>query len=200
MGASDVLADRFAIASEGRINEDLSPEDLLSCDSRDYGCGGGYIEKAFQFMEHTGIVTEECFPFTAAQGIEPACATSCSSTSSEYKKYKCKRNSIVHPETPEEIKSEIYQHGPVEASMIIYDDFFNYKSGIYNFVSGAFDGGHAIRILGWGHDDNFDIDYWICANSWGPEWGEQGYFRIMFGECGIEDSVFGCEPDLKSVG
>jgi C1A family cysteine protease len=32
-------------------------------------------------------------------------------------------------------------------------------------------GGHAIKIIGWGTDDKTGADYWLVANSWGPEFG-----------------------------
>ncbi len=41
------------------------------------------------------------------------------------------------------------------------------------------------------------MDYWICANSWGPEWGEDGFFKIKMGEGGIDQSVWGCTPDAN---
>ena len=40
---------------------------------------------------------------------------------------------------------------------------------------------HSIVILGWGYDPEEDLKYWIWANSWGKEWGEEGYFRIVRG-------------------
>jgi cathepsin B len=49
-GSSEALSDRFAIASAGKINKVLSPEDLVSCDSSDYGCGGGYLENAWKYL------------------------------------------------------------------------------------------------------------------------------------------------------
>jgi cathepsin B len=58
------------------------------------------------------------------------------------------------------------------------------------------EGGHAVKILGWGNEDN--LDYWLVANSWGTSWGEAGYFKIKQGDCGINDAVFGCHVDLKS--
>jgi len=46
-GASEAFSDRWAIATQGKVNVVLSPEDMVSCDSSDYGCGGGYMENAW---------------------------------------------------------------------------------------------------------------------------------------------------------
>ena len=44
--------------------------------------------------------------------------------------------------------------------------------GVYKHVSGSPLGGHAIKILGWGVEDG--IPYWLCANSWNTDWGDNG--------------------------
>jgi len=87
------------------------------------------------------------------------------------------------------IQKAIMAGGPVETAFTVYTDFANYVSGIYHHVSGSIEGGHAVRIVGWGVDGG--NKYWKVANSWNPYWGEQGYFRIKRGgnECGIEDGV-----------
>jgi len=64
----------------------------------------------------------------------------------------------------------------------------NYKSGIYEHVRGPQEGGHAVKIVGWGVEG--DKKYWICANSWNETWGEKGYFRILEGDCGIDANVW----------
>lgn len=45
-------------------------------------------------------------------------------------------------------------------------------SGVYQHVSGSLVGGHAIKVLGWGEEDG--VPYWLCANSWNTDWGDNG--------------------------
>ena len=48
------------------------------------------------------------------------------------------------------------------------------------------EGGHAVKIVGWGTEDG--TDYWLVANSWNTSWGLEGFFKIARGgdQCGIE--------------
>jgi cathepsin B len=62
-----------------------------------------------------------------------------------------------------------------------------YKSGIYVRTSTEAEGGHAVKIVGWGVENG--VNYWKVANSWGPAWGENGYFRIKMDQCGFEQGV-----------
>ena len=51
--------------------------------------------------------------------------------------------------------------------------------------------GGAEEILGWQDDPAVkNGGSWICRNSWGEKWGENGYFKIAYGECGIDDFWF----------
>jgi cathepsin B len=87
------------------------------------------------------------------------------------------------------IQTEIMTNGPVEVAFSVYADFLTYKSGVYKHTSGSMLGGHAVKMLGWGVDNG--TPYWLVANSWNPDWGNQGYFLIARGhdECGIESEV-----------
>jgi len=87
------------------------------------------------------------------------------------------------------IQQMIMEGGPVETAFTVYSDFENYAGGVYKHTTGSPVGGHAVKIVGWGVDNG--QNYWKVANSWNPYWGEKGYFRIAFGEGGIDDQVIG---------
>lgn len=54
---------------------------------------------------------------------------------------------------------------PIETGFVVFSNFLAYKSGIYRHVAGGFLGWHAVKVIGWGNENN--INYWIVANSWG---------------------------------
>lgn len=79
----------------------------------------------------------------------------------------------------DQIKLAILKFGPIVAGFYMYDDFLNHYDGKSIYVPKEGQkalGGHAVRILGWGQKP---FPHWIAANSWGTEWGEKGYFKIV---------------------
>ncbi|TFI59807.1 hypothetical protein E2493_02945 [Sphingomonas parva] len=72
-------------------------------------------------------------------------------------------------------------HGPVLAGMKVFEDFLAYSGGVYRHVLGDHVGNHAVCVVG------YDEEGWIVKNSWGPDFGEMGFFRIAYGECGLDD-------------
>jgi cathepsin B len=194
-GATEALSDRFCIAGKDVI---LAPQDPVSCDRNNYGCDGGYLNYAWSYLTNTGAVTDACWPYTSGTGDSGVCRTSCSGSGQTWLKYKCKASSTVHPLTVSAIQTELYNNGPVEAGFTVYEDFFNYKSGVYYHKAGAQAGGHAIKIIGWGHDAGTGYDFWLAANSWGASWGEQGFFKIKQGDSGINGQVYACLPQVAA--
>lgn len=87
-------------------------------------------------------------------------------------------------------------YGPMETGFTVYSDFMSYRGGIYKHTTGYMQGGHAVKMIGWGTENG--TKYWLIANSWGTSWGEGGLFRIAEGECGVDQSVWACTPDLTS--
>jgi len=193
---SEVLSDRFAIAS-GKASPVLSPEDMVSCDTGDMGCGGGMLDNLWEYLVKTGIVTDSCFPYGAGTGVAPACAAKCAD-SEAFTKFKA--SDYFHLTSVADVQAEIMKNGPVQAAFMVYKSFLSYKSGIYSKKWYAFWdqelGGHAVKIVGWGEENN--IAYWTVANSWSTSWGEDGYFRIKRGDdnCKFEDMIFAGHAQL----
>ena len=70
--------------------------------------------------------------------------------------------------------------GPTSTGFMIYEDFLNYESGVYvPDTSKTEIGGQAVEVIGWGiwgKGTHEEIEYWITKNSWGTDWGIDGYF------------------------
>ena len=70
--------------------------------------------------------------------------------------------------------------------MSVYLDFLTYKSGIYRADDNLpkFSNTHAIKIIGWGKEKIKKVfyKYWIIQNSWGEDWGENGYAKVFIGQ------------------
>uniref|UniRef100_A0AAQ5XJF2 SMB domain-containing protein n=1 Tax=Amphiprion ocellaris TaxID=80972 RepID=A0AAQ5XJF2_AMPOC len=217
-----VASDRISIQSMGHMTPQLSPQNLISCDTRNQGgCAGGRVDGAWWYLRRRGVVTEDCYPYRSPQQTPPEVGRCMMQSRSigRGKRQATQRcpnthnyHNDIYQSTPpyrlssneKEIMKEIMDNGPVQAIMEVHEDFFVYKSGIYKHTDVSFTkppqyrkhGTHSVRITGWGEDRNFDgttKKYWTAANSWGKNWGENGYFRIARGdnECEIEAFVIG---------
>jgi len=182
--ASEVLSDRVAIAA-GKSSPVLSPEDMVSCDQGDMGCQGGMLDKAWNYLEETGIVTDACFPYGAGDGTVPKCVNTCADGSAFTR---TKASNAVAISGVENMQKEMMTNGPIQVAFMVYKSFMSYKTGVYTKHIWELlpEGGHAVKMVGWGSDDS--MSYWKVANSWDTTWGEEGYFRIKRAadECGIE--------------
>jgi len=207
-GAVEAISDRFCIHNTtAKTPILLSFQDMTSC-GPDSGCNGGDAGDAFYYAQQSGLVTAKCSPYTvptcpAAQEpclnfvSTPACQQTCSNqeTWTNSKHFLSTTYSVGSDAT--QIQTEIQTNGPVEACFSVYEDFVSYKSGVYQYTTGDYLGGHCIKIIGWGVENG--TPYWLVNNSWTTTWGDKGQFKILRGqdECGIEDDVVGGLPSYK---
>ena len=190
-GAVETLEDRICISTKGEFTKDLSEQNMVSCDYVGFGCSGGWPLSAFGYLSIMGVPTEECQPYTSGDsGSAWGCTYKCDDSSVSNKRYRCQYPWVSM--TNSGIKNEIHKRGPVETAFSVYEDFMNYKGGIYHHTTGSFLGGHAVKIVGWGVEEG--TKYWLIANSWSTSWGENGYFRIKEGDSGIAASGYSCSP------
>ncbi len=170
-GAVGAIESRLEIAANNAsLNPNLAEAHLFFCGCSAC-CGGGWANgAALEFALDPGIVDESCFPYVDHNVACTPCAD-----------WQSRRTQLVRAyviTNDEQAKRAIASTGPVLASMVIYDDFFSYQSGVYHHTWGDIIGGHGIALIGY----NDVEEYWIAKNSWGTGWGEAGWFRIAYGE------------------
>jgi C1A family cysteine protease len=168
-------------------NIDLSEQHLFSCGGGT--CSGGwYISSALRYLQQYGTPDEACSPY---QGGSGSCSNSCPNWQS--RAYKISSWNWVLND-PSAIEAAV-MNGPVVAGFDVYTDFFSYSGGVYHYDGHSpWAGGHAVVIVGYDSNEQ----YWIAKNSWGS-WGKNGYFKIGFGEAGIENYVASINAVATSV-
>ena len=191
---SEGFSDRICITTSNSTNIVLSPEDLVSCDTTNQGCGGGDLYKAWKYIEEQGIVSDSCFPYTSATGNVTTCKFICS----DYELWTTYRAKNIRMLPTNIAMDEILKNGPIITAFDVYEDFFSYKSGIYVSSYQDWVGSHAVKVIGFGHDEDSGLDYWIASNSWGNAWGMEGYFKIATGQCGFDNNFITGEYDGKN--
>jgi len=89
------------------------------------------------------------------------------------------------PELERHMMQELITDGPLYVSLFLYEDFFDQtswsESGIYEHRRGDPLGRHGAALIGWGTDMD-SRDYWLLLNSFGMQWRQGGYFKILRGD------------------
>lgn len=142
---------------------------------------GWWPDNALNAYQNSGTVDAACFSYTA--GDQPC------NLCSDWQNRQTKITGWHTLSSIADMKTWLSTRGPLTSCFTVYDDFYSYSSGVYTHVSGNDLGGHCICIVG--YDDNQGC--WICKNSWGADWGENGFFRIAYGQCGIDAEMWAVE-------
>jgi len=170
-GAAETLSTNLCVL--GVANEELSPQDLISCDKTNHACHGGTLPAAWDYMQQQGLISDSSDPYASGDGsCNNTCVPTCPVRDSP-KKCPVQYSTL---NSDAEIQAAVMSVGAVEVGFFVMADFMNYKGGVFHSNSKQTLGGHAVKIVGWGHEG--EKFYWTVQNSWGPTWGENGFFRI----------------------
>ncbi|XP_048215716.1 dipeptidyl peptidase 1 isoform X1 [Perognathus longimembris pacificus] len=197
-----MLEARIRILTNNTQTPVLSPQEVVSCSQYAQGCEGGFpYLVAGKHAQDFGVVEEACFPY---QGTDAPCAPrkDCFRYfSSEYHYV----GGFYGGSNEALMKLELVRHGPLAVAFEVHDDFLHYRGGVYQHTGlrdpfNPFElTNHAVLLVGYGTEPKAGLDYWIVKNSWGTNWGENGYFRIRRGsdECAIESIAMAATPIPK---
>lgn len=172
------------------MNLDLSEGHLyhVHAKARGYTCASGsWPADLFADATAKGVTFEDYFPYNDSGTVN---------LNADWANRLAKSQAVKDlTGNPAAMKQHIYSFGAISACFVVYSDFTSYKSGVYKHTTESVLGGHCVCLIGW--DDGQGC--WIGKNSWGPGWGDAGYFRIAYGDSFIEDypggnpSVHGCQ-------
>jgi len=146
----------------------LSPEQIVQCDTVDDGCDGGNTATAFEYVQKAGgLQSDADYPYTSYYDVTGTCV----SNSSEYVVTVSSYYSI---EGEENMATHVLTTGPLSICLSA-ETWATYTSGILTTCPTEVD--HCVQAVGVNLDDN----YWIVRNSWGTDWGLDGYIWLEYG-------------------
>jgi len=158
------------------VRVDLSEAELFHCNGG--SCDTGWGLASGLDAAHGGVARLEDAPWRDDPKCMGAARVVCVASFAELTGFDARRRAVAK--------------GPVVGGMQVFEDLSGYVDGIYKHVVGGFRGNHAVCVVG--YDDTEGC--WIARNSWGPGWGAEGYFRIAYGECKIDEMPFySCETE-----
>ena len=185
---------------EGRLFLDtgnttsLSEQYLIDCDKSRIcrGCCGGLSEDSLQWLAGEsgapgggqGIPSEMDYPYASVDGVDPnlKCNTSAPMVAT------LNGFGVLSNPTDASVVSAITQYGVLSVAIDAHVLQF-YTGGVITDGSACTSTNHAVAIVGYGSEDG--IDYYKIRNSYGEEFGEEGYFRISY-SAAVACGAYGC--------
>jgi len=153
--------------------------------------GGEMHDCYLQVISEKGDETEDNYPYTATSG-NPCAFDSSMAVATNFSYY---TNVTSGDEKALMLASSqrVISVG-IDASSFMFQ---LYSSGVYNdptCMNGWDQLDHGVTVVGYNHDAPSGLDYWIVKNSWGSDWGQEGYIwmaRNLQNQCGIAtDATF----------
>jgi hypothetical protein len=156
------------------LEEDLSEQAVMSCNTEGDGCNGGWMETAYDMWMSYGAVAEECMPYHEVD-TDPCVQESCD-VSAMLDGYYYVGSNVA------DLKQALLG-GPVAVAMAVCGGFGAYTGGCYEDTCTEIN--HGVTIVGWDDDMCGGEGAWIVKNSWGPDWGDNGYIYMKYGTCSV---------------
>ncbi len=191
-------------ANDPNLTPDLAEQYIVSDCSivGEYqNCCGGYTSHALQFIRDKGIPDEACMTYIdgtkegcscdngscdsncnySATGIcsDRTCTNRCTDWSTRLSRIKA-YGSVATDRLS--IKTALVNKGPLSASLYMGGTFD--ANNIFKCSTDDYSN-HAVVLVGYNDAEK----YWIVRNSWGSSWNGNGYFKVGYGECRIEEYV-----------
>jgi C1A family cysteine protease len=172
------------ILAKGLTNETLpplAPQQIVDCDTSDAGCEGGNPPTAYQYIISAGgLDDDKDYPYTAQDGT---CAFKSSAVVAKISNFKYATSG-----DEDTMKDNLASWAPL--SICVDARYWqDYSGGVMTEYQCDWivELDHCVQAVG--YDTTASTPFWIVRNSWGTDWGENGYIRLQYGTntCGLTD-------------
>ncbi|OAY22689.1 probable cysteine protease RD19C [Manihot esculenta] len=187
-GAHFLSTGKLVSLSEQQLvdcDHECDPEEYGACDS---GCNGGLMTSAFEYtLKAGGLEREEDYPYTGTD--RGSCKFDRSKIAASVSNF-----SVISIDE-DQIAANLVNHGPLAVGInaMFMQTYIGGVSCPY-ICSKRQD--HGVLLVGYGAAGYAPIrfkekPFWIIKNSWGENWGENGYYKICRGRniCGVDAMV-----------
>jgi C1A family cysteine protease len=176
--ATETIESYFALDG-GQLTQ-LSMQQIVDCDTggQDQGCNGGFPSSAYQYVQSAGGLDPlSDYPYTAEDGT-------CAFNAQEVVATVTNSQSISG-ESGLYSQTSSSSGGPVSVC-VDASSWSSYNGGVLTSCGNNVD--HCVQLVGY-NGYNSDGAYWVVRNSWGTDWGENGFIWIQIGQdlCSIGD-------------
>lgn len=155
----------------------LSPEQITQCDTKAFGCGGGWTESAYAYVKKAGgIETDSAYPYTSYQGVTGSCHSSASDFVIKVSGFTSISGSTTS-EKESNMANYMLSTGPLSVCLDA-SSWNSYTGGIMSVCGNSVD--HCVQAVG--VDNSASSPFWKVRNSWGTSWGESGYIQLAYGQ------------------
>jgi len=170
----------FLQGNAGTTPYHLSMQQVVDCDTKAYGCNGGWTYIAYEYIEKAGGYDSlASYPYTAEDGTCKFDKTNVQAKITGWKYLTRLRDEKV-------IKEYIGTNGPASICVDASSWQF-YNGGVLKTCGTELD--HCVQLVGYATIDG--VDAWVVRNSWGTSWGVAGYIYLEYGHnmCGLADVI-----------
>jgi len=224
VAVTDMIQSRIRIKTKNRSTPALSTQRVLSCSQYSQGCKGGFPFLVGKYAQDYGMVPQSEAPYSGHRDVKCESNTKTKARATAYEYIGGYYGACNY----KKMMKELHANGPIVVGFNTEAGIWHYDQGVYeeetamSFIQESAGAGsseergtwggpwkgktmhnhwekttHAVLIVGYGSNQK-EGKYWVVKNSWGPNWGEKGFFRIRRGvdTCAIESMSVAAHPVL----
>jgi len=166
----------------GKALTNFSPQQIVDCDTDCYGCDGGWTQNAFNYVISAGgIDTESSYPYA---GQDETCQSSSGTIGGKISAWAY----VTEDEDETQMQNFLVQNGPLSVC-VDAESWQYYTGGVITPDQCGDSVDHCVVVTG--YSPQTGVTAWNVRNSWGTDWGMEGYLYVQLGSnvCAIASTV-----------